>query len=101
MYIIDNNDDKELLFITCSAAEAEIAELKSAHKKALDKSKKDITKLKAKVLAASKSKENEQSADGSPVKSQTDEKVEELIVENERLREEMSEMKARKLDEIR
>ena len=98
-----------LLSITYSAAEAEIIDLKAAHKKALDKAKKDNTKLKAKLLAASKNKEHEEkeSVEESPSKSEpesavsADEKVQELVLENEKLREELTEMKTKKLGEIR
>ena len=98
-----------LLLITCSAAEAEITDLKATQKKALDKAKKDNTKLKAKLLAASKTKEHEEKESGeeSLVKSESegavsaDEKVQELLLENEKLCKELAEMKARKLGEIR
>ena len=98
-----------LLLITNSAAEAEITDLKASHKKALDKAKKDNTKLKAKLLAASKTKEHEEkeSVEDSPMKSEPEdtvsagEKVQELVLENENLREELNEMKTKKLGEIR
>ncbi len=87
-------------FIFDSAAEAELADLKETHKKALDKAKKENTKLKAKLLSASKSVEVETARDA-PKEPLGEKKIEELQAENARLLEELSDLKARHLGNIR
>ena len=89
-----------------SAAEAELQDLKAAHKKALDKAKKENTKLKAKLLAASKGKASDANVEevASAVEQDTasaDDRVTELQAENEKLREELTNLKTRQLTEIR
>ncbi len=86
-----------------SAAEAEIESLKDAHKKEIDKAKKEVTKFKAKYLAATKkgSKPTESDIAEARASLNAEEELENLRSENEKLHLQLEALKPRHIGHVR